>query len=188
MPQPTRERTEPKVPVEVREWIAPAPSPLTLCLGRNHRHNATVKSSARYRLADGFYRGNADSPTRAAYGSLCSQRCGLLPWSCHVPDPVRSARGFSLTARWSPSLTAGSDTEQRVSPKTFARTCCRKSNSLPALCESPRLFLNCSQSFKLATDLAFKALQEAQQPAPSAQDHPDRSPVVRAAAPGFAQA
>ena len=30
---------EPEVPVEVREWIAPAPLCLTLCLKRNHRRN-----------------------------------------------------------------------------------------------------------------------------------------------------
>ena len=36
VPKPTQ-AYEPEVPVEVREWIAPAPSRLTLCLGRNHR-------------------------------------------------------------------------------------------------------------------------------------------------------
>ena len=30
---------EPEVPVEVREWIAPAPSSPDLCLKRNHRRN-----------------------------------------------------------------------------------------------------------------------------------------------------
>ena len=30
---------EPEVPVEVREWIAPALRRLTLCLKRNHRRN-----------------------------------------------------------------------------------------------------------------------------------------------------
>ena len=33
---------EPEVPVEVREWIAPAPRRLTLCLKRNHRRNRTA--------------------------------------------------------------------------------------------------------------------------------------------------
>ena len=33
---------EPEVPIEVREWIAPAPVRLTLWLERNHRRNRTA--------------------------------------------------------------------------------------------------------------------------------------------------
>src|SRR5271170_1513617 len=36
------EAYEPKVPVKVREWIAPALRRLTLCLNRSHRRNRTA--------------------------------------------------------------------------------------------------------------------------------------------------
>src|SRR5271157_2510558 len=134
VPKPTQ-TYEPEVPVEVREWIGPAPSSPDFVLGAQppaYPHSC-VGIERPIRLVDGSYlKVVRPSAQRAVH--LCHQLCGLLAMS-----PIgRSAHGLSRPRAECFSLTAGSRYERsRSSPKTFARTCIPGSRTLlPALCRS----------------------------------------------------
>src|SRR6201987_590420 len=69
-----------QVPVEVREWIAPAPSPPDFVLeaqppAQPHRRVSIERS---IRLADGSYR-EVVRPSAQRAVHFAHQRCGLLP-------------------------------------------------------------------------------------------------------------
>src|SRR5271167_4260325 len=122
---------EPEVPVEVREWIASAPSSPDFMLGAQPpaQPHRCVSVERPIRLVDGPYLEIVRPPAQRAV-HFAHQRCGL---------PIgRSARGPSRPRAECFSWTAGSRYELgRSSPKTFARTCIPGSRTLlPALCRS----------------------------------------------------
>src|ERR1700738_1038742 len=80
---------EPEVPVEVREWIAPAPSPPDFVLeaqppAQPHRRVSIERS---IRLADGAYL-EVVRPSAQRAVHFAHQRCGLLPCSRSVGQRV----------------------------------------------------------------------------------------------------
>src|SRR5271154_1263233 len=80
---------EPEVPVEVREWIAPAPSPPDFVLeaqppAQPYRRVSIERS---IRLADGSYR-EVVRPSAQRAVHFTHQRCGLLPCSRSVGHRV----------------------------------------------------------------------------------------------------
>jgi hypothetical protein len=80
---------EPEVPVEVQEWIAPAPSPPDFVLeaqppAQPHRRVSIERS---IRLADGSYR-EVVRPSAQRAVHFAHQRCGLLPCARSVGQRV----------------------------------------------------------------------------------------------------
>jgi hypothetical protein len=122
---------EPVVPVEVREWVAPAPSSPDFVLGA--QPHCCVSVERPIRLADGSYlevvRPSAQRTVQPYSPAL---------WSLAMFPLGRSGRGLSRPRAECFSLTAGSRYgPRRSSPKTFARTCIPGSRTrLPALCRS----------------------------------------------------
>ena len=156
---------ESEVPVEVREWIAPAPPDFVLEAQPPAQPHGCVSVERPIRLVRRSLLGSS-SPTRAACGSLCSPAL----WSLAMFPIGRSARGLSRPRAECFSLTAGSRYgPRRSSLKTFARTCIPGNRTRPpALCRcasSPR-----SPSASASHDLP-QSLQGRFGLAPSAQDH-----------------
>src|SRR5208337_3523442 len=80
---------EPEVPVEVREWIAPAPSSPDFVLeaqppAQPHRR---VSIERPIRLAEGAYR-KVVRPSAQRPVHFAHQRCGLLPCACSLGQRV----------------------------------------------------------------------------------------------------